>query len=470
MCAMMLASCSNDDIEIVTAGKTYDITLNVGTQGMYDEFGCTPDMREFIRKDGRSLNVTALLYDVDGNLVDVQGTTLKTFNTIPLTFKNVEEGQYTVVAVETTNIDDIKYWSINNEDKLSTLEIRQLKNEVYWYGAVGVSSAVVNLGSNGSGSVVNTTPNAVGSFFDVNFYYMNNTSFVNVGVGTKDIISAYRLDPSLSRENRFVTNNTNSSDFRSRVSIANSTDVQIGATLYFLESEVAINYYYQTESNAGSNSWTPMFNSGFNKELKDATWVYGGLMYNKSNNMCYGAVLDSEEERTDWLMGHLTELSLVPDLYLTWGGFVSAVQSFMGSYNMTMGSAGKAEASTNNSYELQYSGKGKEALISYSFSSETTGLFEADVIYSNENLTAEDALKYLSNNYTFVTSSGNIYMFSTSDGKTSVLLYPLGNTALAIGFVDTEYMNNMSSAVKKSAPQLFAERAKKMYAAHKIAK
>ena len=93
---------------------------------------------------------------------------------------------------------------------------------------------------------------------------------------------------------------------------------------------------------------------------------------------------------------------------MNWGGSVNNAQSFMNGYSMTLGKTGQAILMSDGSYEIDYKGKGKESLISYSFKTQSTGLFEVDVRYSKSTVTKNEIMNYLTANYTYITNQDDV--------------------------------------------------------------
>ena len=173
-----------------------------------------------------------------------------------------------------------------------------------------------------------------------------------------------------------------------------------------------------------------------------------------ANEKCDAKFFDNIDDYLTWYNAMPVEKSLVPNLYLTWGGSVSNVQSFMNGYTMTLGKNGQAVSMSDGSYEVDYKGNGKESSISYSFKSQTTGLFEVDVKYAKATVTKEEIQEYLVLNYTYVTSRDEIYMYMSSDGKTVVMFFSLGDE-WNLGFVDINELDSGSDVSVRYNPNDF---------------
>ena len=71
--AMVMSSCSNDDIEVF---KTGGVTVNVNTQSVYNEFGMDDIIRDFIRDENKyGIKVFSFLYDNNGTYLPTSHST-----------------------------------------------------------------------------------------------------------------------------------------------------------------------------------------------------------------------------------------------------------------------------------------------------------------------------------------------------------------------------------------------------------
>lgn len=155
-----------------------------------------------------------------------------------------------------------------------------------------------------------------------------------------------------------------------------------------------------------------------------------------------------------WYKSLTTANTLVPDLYMTWKGSVTNVQSFMNGYTMTLGKSGQAVLMSDGSYEIDYKGKGKESLISYSFKTQTSGLFEVDVRYSKNTVTKNEIMNYLTANYNYLASQDETYMYMSADGNTVVMFFTVADE-WNLGFVDMNYVNSSKTAQIKNNSKAF---------------
>lgn len=443
---VVISSCSNEDIEIKTVGKLYSLTYNVSTQNVYDEFNMTDNIREILREQNWALGVTSLIYDKEGNLVDKKFSYQFNFNNIKEEFDGLTEGTYTIISIETLVNPDLGYeandWSLKGEEKMSTLEISQDSYEVYYPFVLGVCTNNITITNNQS---LNATPKAIGSLF--NFYWIgfDKSTHVAVGFATNDILDTYRLDPTLSHADKYNTDITSVGYFNIRADVNVEGRNLVSATRYMLEKSIDWTFCYQKKENEGTGTWSFFKSNTGTMSLEDGKIYHGGMCY-VDNSTAYKSYLGDEEGFMEWYKS-LTEpvnKSLVPDLYMTWGGSVNDVQSAMKDYTLTLGTSNKAILMEDGSYEIDYAGKGKETKISYSFTSATTGLFETDVQYNKSSVSSSEILEYLNNNYIYLTESAGTYMYCTQDFNTYVLFFEIGDV-WDLGFVDVNYVNNMST-------------------------
>lgn len=458
---VLLSSCSNDDIEINTIGKRFNLTYNVAPQNMYDEFSMANDIREILRKEDYAIGITTFVYDSEGNFVNQLSNHQYTFNNISQNFEGLVEGSYTLVTIETlaTPSDDnlkMRNWAFNGIEKLSSLEIIQKYNEVLFPFVLGVCTTNVTITGD---QTINVTPKAIGSLLQLTYVNFDKSVYPSVGFGTDDIITSYKLDPNLSRSDKFYTELTEVDKFILRCKSAVDGKDYIHQTRYILEDYIKYSFRFQEKENEETDTWTYYYANESSTTLEDGKVYYAGSCY-VNENKPFQTYFGDEEGFIAWynaLSISGGDDSLIPNIYLSWGGSVANVQSSMNGYTMTLGSEGRAVLQDDGSYEINYTGKGKENKISYSFTSATTGLFEVDVQYEKTNVTQQEILAYLNANYMYLADAEGSYMYCTSDFKTYVLFFEI-NGVWDIGFVDASYLAN--AGVKAKYPTVKLNRSK----------
>ena len=478
--ALMLAftSCTDsEDIEIV---KYNDVTFEINTRSVYEDFTradypYADVIKDIIRDKLHALQVTSLIYDANGAFVDSVTTNSFDMNIVRHNYNNLQYGQYTVVFIETLVSSENNFKSFFYEligvDKLSTLEIKQIYPPA-WYAAIGVSSHKITVGDEltveqgedgtqnqlSDNKTLQVVPRTLGSIINFSLINFQEAEYGRVAIGTTEPLSIYRLDPSIPEENRYTTTLSGSEYFTS-LTITKVENNEEFLPLYVLGKSLKFNLFWQTEeaiADSTNNTYTsyPALEREVKLSAKEIT--YAGYAYAGDvvpPHTYYG----DKEGLKEWKdsissLGDTGQtgdpiVGLLPDLYMTWGGTVSDVQAYMKDYTMTQGSAGKADKLNEGLYAIAYNGMGRESNIIYSFSEETTGLFEIDVQYTKESVTYDEITQYLSDNYVLLASNEQTKMYRSKDNKTYVLLFEV-NGMWNIGFVDTDYLSNMSTKVK----------------------
>lgn len=445
-----ISSCTNDEIEVITKGKLHSVKLQIKPQGVYDEFGITNDITDRLRGGVWELGVYTLLYDSNGNLVDSNFSKQKSFNNINVTF-SVESGSYTLVTIESLvdaskDTFDPYYFSIEDIEKSSTLKIKQLRNQVSFINVFGVDYKSIHVSTKDVSQMV--TPSAIGSLIDLDFYNFNNSNFTAVGFGTDDIIESYLLDPSItSRNDRFYKDLSDEGYFRVRAKVDDLSEERKGITVYVLESSIDYTFCHQTEKN--SNSWTTYGGNGSGTlKLDDGDFYYAGYCHNDDIDKRQFIMTKDVNAYITWRdnLGNVTppdapnETDLVPELYMTWGGSVNNVQSFMSSYQITYGSEGAAGALDDGTFAVAYSGIAPLESINHFFASQTTGLFEIDLYYDGNEVDVKDFDSYYNDNG-YIYESG---FYFSSDYKTVSMPMESDGSVILI-FTDYDYViENMS--------------------------
>lgn len=451
----LTSACTNDDIEITTVGNLHTLTANINTQSMYDEFDLTSNIREVMRDQDYSIGIFTFLYDSNGNIISSKRSQQFNFNNIAEEFTSLTDGSYTLVTVETLVDPDLDNeapdWSINDIDKLSTIQISQDSYEVFYPFVLGVSTNEIVVRD--SDPTLSITPKAIGSLIQLRFLNFDKSTHTKVGFATNDIITSYRLNPNLSRNDRYNTDLTKSGYINLRCKRDIDSD-NIGATRYILESSIQYRFCYVKAEDEGTSTWTNYESNEGNCVLEDGKTYYGGFYFVNSNTVPKSYFGDNSGFRSWYteVTASNTDNGLIPSsISMNWGTSVGNVQTSMNGYTLTTGTSERAVLQDDGSYKIEYSGKGKESKILYFFTSATTGLFEADVQYGKASVSSSDILAYLNANYVYLVEESGTYMYCTSDYKTYVLFFE-ADDLWNIGFVDVNYISN--SNVKAQLPRL----------------
>ena len=455
--SMFVASCSNDAIDIETTGQLAPLTCNIKTQNVYDEFNMKSDITSIMSEKKWGIGVYTYVYNENGVAVDSAFNNQFTFNPVNFNF-NLPKGEYTLVTVETLVSDKTKksgIWSLINTKSLKDLAISQNVAEVYYPYVIGTNTTSVSI--NGEEKMLSITPGAIGSLFQMYFFNFGKSTHVKAGFVTDDLLNRYKLNPSLSEDERYYYDGSRKGymNVRGEVDVDASESSQ-RCTRYMLESQIDYKFEFQKKENEGTSTWTYYNANKGGMKLETGKTYYTGFYYVDDENVPahYVGTLDG---LNSWLNAIGTSSKLVPDVYQTWGGSVSTVQSFMSAYTMTLGSAGKAQAVDGGAYSIKYKGMGKESRIEYFFTSSTTGLYESDIYYKKGDVTRDELYNYLDKNYTLVNSVDDTYLFVTSDSKTYVLFITTDD-GWGVGYLD---VNSVSTSANKlsETKSFFAKKA-----------
>lgn len=457
---MAFASCSDShEIDIIETG---DVTFDINTQSMYDEFDITNGIKRQILMDKLfAIAVKSLIYDQNGCLADSMTTYVYNTNSTQHSYTMLPNGKYTAVFIETVVYVDNDFqpfdYRIEGVDKLSTLQIEQISTP-YWWAAVGVETREFTVNE----KQIQITPKALGSIINCRFFDFTDSPCLKVGLGTKENYIGYKLDPSISEESRYMSE-LSETEYFALLGYAEVEDDEATFDIYVLGKTLTYTFYYQTEKNANTNYWSHLQKES-KVTLKIGEKTYLAHAYDSNNGNVYDyygtysgmvswyeALISGKDDDDD--NGEPTPTGLVPEVNMKWGSTVSSVQSSMSGYTMSIGNSGSAILQNDGSYAIAYAGKNKEAMIAYFFTGERTGLFEADVIYPKSNVSQEELINYLESNYMFLASQDGMYMYCSSDFKTVGIVYENGDNWI-LGFIDAEQLGSMNSKVKLPAYRL----------------
>lgn len=455
--SLLSASCSNDDIEIVKEDfiSEFTVNYNVSTRGMYETFGIVDDIIEtFLQDKTACVGVTTFVYDSEGNLVDRKLSTAYALGIINQSF-NLKQGKYTIITVQSLmdpdNNNNFLYekWEYQGVDNIRTLQIAQLSYRLLTRGnALGVvTSHGVNVNSDLD---LNVSPLAIGSLVYSDYYNFTETTHEYLGFSTNNVIDAYKLDPSLNREDRFYYEEYVTSDYtvvRNFIEPFKTPDSRL--LTYVLEPSIDWKLNFVKAENAGTGTWTYYYVNTGTAQLEDGKRYYTGLYFTGYDTAPKSFFGDDEQELKRWRQeiennqqpGEPT--LTVKEPYRVWGSSVSSVQSHMKDFNMFYGESGKAIAEDDGTYGIAYNGNGgAEEEIQYYFTSPTTGLMEADAFYKNSSVKMDDLLSYVQDaDYVFLLEESGTYLYATPDMSTYVMLFSITDYHI-LSFVD---VNSISS-------------------------
>lgn len=449
---------------------------------MYDDFGMTDDVKSKFLSGNYNIGLFTFIYDGAGNLAASDSVYTQTFGKTSQEFKNIKEGEYTLITLEMLVDADYDYqsdnWVIVGKDKLSTLEIVNKNYVAYWYSAIGVATNKYRVEKHVNNSL-DVTPKGIGSIIDTRMTNFDKSGYKLIALYTKNAPIGRYLNPILSGDERFHYDRYLGANVWMRRGYAYD-ETQLSSkespTIYLIE-EGRINYCFgamKVDDNGNIiNSFTAWPDQYSYVTLADGNRYYGGFHY-LGNNLCDADMFNTYQDYKKWydrqlkledvsiidILGNttvrppLSTMSL-PNVCTTWGASVRTVQTSMAGlidYSMVEGTDGKAVYVGNNAYEIAYLA-GKSSAICYGFTSETSGLFETDILYSKSMFEKEAIINYLNENYQFVTSQDDIYMYTTQDYKTIVMFFPHpeNENVWNIGFVDQSYIAQSPVLAKNKA-------------------
>ncbi len=458
LASILITSCSNEEIEITSKGKLCDLTCQINVRAQYEEFdeggwNTSGDIEELLRKKYRAVGITALLYDMNGELVcQPEYLTQYSLNNASLSFRDILEGQYSLVTIEMlTYLDEEQSdrFSITGIEHLSTLQIVQKTPKAYYHDLIGVNTCKVNLQGD---EKISITPKVIGSMIYFYSYNFDESPYISIGLGTIDMIDSYKLDPSLAREDRFYKDLSDEGYFCLRGGYEGFVD-GYNMSLYVLESSINYSFRFKEEEDIDNNYWTYYLANSGTLSLEDGQQYYAGFYYFNEENVPshYLGNYDGFESWLDKAINQENEYNnennIIPDLYMTWGGSVKNTQSFMSDYEMLVGESGRAILQENGSYGLEYRGKGQESYIDYYYTSATTGLYDVDVWYYDEDVSVSTLISALDENYLQLSEDNDKYYYISNDYTTVIILYDLDGMS-CLAFYDYNYVSGSNVRVK----------------------
>ena len=449
--AVTIVSCGGDDD--ATGGESggqdgaCSLTCQVDVESVYNEFGIKDEATRKISQ-GFSVGVMQYLYNSAGVRVKSSVASQRDWKEPSLHYQ-VPEGQYFLVTVVSlmTSSQSFAYYKVAYSDRLSTVYVGPTQDMLHSPFVLGVSTQSVSVSGNAE---VKVTPKAVGALFRLNYYDFNQSTHATLGFYNREYSVKFRLSPSYQGDRRFESVSTGDNYITPRFEVNNTSASTVTGDCYLLQSSTNCGFYVIKKEYVGMG----IYSCGKSQTLTlvDGKTYYGGFRYGDGKYY-----LGDKDGFDRWSGNSVTPTpttDLLPNLYLTWGGSVSSVQSFMSGYTLTMGSTGKADYLSAGAYGLVYAGRQSEYLIAYMFSSATTGLYQVQAWYEKSRVSQADLKACLSEKYTYLgTESGGV-LYASSDSKTVVLLQPY-DTYWVVSFID---MNALSDSSAKPTTRCVAVR------------
>lgn len=416
-----VSSCENDDIEIVKEKAKYNVSLNVATQGMYDEFGITDKIKtDFLRDGSNVIGINTFIYDTSGKLVTSKFDYVNNYNILNMEFEEVEEGNYTILTIETLVNPDNGYapnfFEINDIEDITKIKLSQKYYKIGSSAVIGVYSNDISVSSDMS---LYVTPKAIGSLINVHPYNYEHSPYVKWGIGTNDALDYYFLNPQLPRKSRFYEDLTK----RGYVNIRLRAD-----------TENSSGYYWSVYVLESSIEWKPVAQAAENDDEEYITWKVNKVdledgktyeagcyyLYEKNESSYVASYFGDRDGLSDWY----NNLNFkVPDAepYLKWGASANEVTKYMQDCKMKFTYDGTNE-------DMYYSGwSNPDETLEYEYRFDTSKnnlnsllmLYSSDA-YSMENVFGDLKTKYVNEGYD--SELGGYYLHTENYG-TELLLF-----------------------------------------------
>ena len=416
-----LTSCTDkEDIEII---HHYDLSLNINTQSLYDQFDITGDIRDNYLRDGsRVVGILSYVYNSNGDLVGEDHAYLNNFNNTNIHFDKLPEGDYTIITIETLVNPDDNYstetFSFDNSEHLSTFKITEktVKDEkgiiwsltAGWPEVIGVNTKDVHLTNNSS---LDIKPEAIGAIVWFIPYNWGNSEIVTIGWSTMDVLNYYSLDPTLSREDRFNKNLTLHENTNVRVLL--DADSEDWGCVYILEKDIDWKIAYQdAEVYTLSGVWET---DPQNQKISDGQTYFIGTYLAKGGYIrsYFGdySGLNSWKTNLDNTEGPYTPptSSLFEEPYTNWNvGTVSSVKSYMANFTLFQDIQYDEDDKT---YDMVYFDVANNyTMYRYVFASSTSGLTDAYVYLDGDSFTIDQVREEIvKQGYTYNSQNNNNY-------------------------------------------------------------
>ena len=451
--AMVMSSCSNDDIEIV---KTGEVSYTVLTQNLYDSFGTTNSLKEKFLAENVKVGIFTFIYDGNGDLVSSDSVYSKTFGQIQQNF-TLHEGKYTAMTIEMMVDEDLgnvsESWVIVGKDKLSTLEIRQRIAQAYWYSAIGSIATTFDVSNTNSSQLV-VAPNPIGTIVNMRALRFDNTEDYDcVYFTTKDQPVGRFLSPKYIGAERFHYEDYTAENtwcIRGYQLKQPTLSYNVGLDVYLLEEgrvhcSMEPSHSVEKDGQLQFGSWPYGFPSdNFYYDFKDGRTYYAGLAFvgGGGSNECVAKIFEDKSTYNKWVL-NLPSITSPKDIepYLEWGASASVVNSYM--VNGGMKFIGKGTNKDNSIYYAAYSNSKETLNYEYRFDISQTNLSNLLMTYSSTAYSFNDILSKLKQKFNYKgynESLGGYYL----ESNTTIALMIYGEDTFKVLYVDNRSSNSKS--------------------------
>lgn len=457
LAGVVFDSCTNDDIEVTSAGKRFNASCTINTQGLYDTFDLTQKIRDnYLRKKTMGVGVITYLYNSEGKLInDPKIECNYNFNPVVVNFENILEGDYTVVCVETLVNPDDDYENPYEIVDAQSLSLVALKHDIntFLYDvncvAVGTQTFHVEEGDQS----ISVVPEALGSRILCFYYNFTGSDFTEVGVGTEGGLDRYFFDPSLAEDDHFYYDYNEEGKFH----VINSLNVDMTddyhGIAYVLDKDWEWFNCYRTEAHEpGMWSYFLLNNAPNKVQLERGKEYYIGFYYLDKISKAASKLCTSSEELQQFVqdcqevnVGNTPVNVEFHAPYCDWdNGTVSNVMEYMKDYVL--------EDGLSNDYKLTYKNEDETEMFVYSFANEVNGLFMS--AYYTTLLTVSDACSVLEKSgYSMLSKDDNMYI--TADFRT------VAKVSEEDGVVCVIYMDMKSVESNQRTPQSIVKQIRK---------
>lgn len=448
--AIFISSCTNDDIEIIETGR---LTLNVSTQGVYDDFGISERFKTDFLSGSYNIGVYTFVYDSEGNLAASDSIYTQTFGNVSLRMPSLKNGGYTIIALEMLVDASQNYesdsWVIVGKEKLSTLEIVNKNYVAYWYSAVGLSVSQQEIGA--ADKTINLTPKGIGALIHTRISNFDKSNFKYVAFFTKDQPKGRFLSPSYNGEERFHYVGYNEDHVWSPRGYSLKTetlDPMESPFIYILEEGV-LKYCFGAmkvdDSGELINRFTSYPSDMEKFSVKDGQNYYGGFHF-VNDEECEACLVSTEKEYLDWYKQISVTISQDAEPYMVWGASATTVNSYMQKKGMTFLEDGMNKDKTL--YYMAYSNPKNTLNYEYRFDTSKTNLNNLLMTYSSSVYSFDEVLASLKKDFTYKGYDESLGGYYFESSKTLALMIKDDNSFRVL-YVANSASN--SKALKKIA-------------------
>lgn len=451
----VFSSCTDkDDIEII---MHHDVVLNINTQKMYEQWGINNYTTFLGSNKSYGIGVTSFVYSEDGSLVASASNTISTFQNVSQTFRNIEDGKYTVITIETmANLEDeekpakYEFEGIDNIDSLRI--VTKGRSQITWPYVIGKTINKIELKKS---DVVDITPQPVGALIEFAYSNFEKSHYNYLALAVKNQADGLYL--------------------------SDSKDIKYYYKEYLPQNTwPGLGYFHSYDDviPAKGNQTFYTFETGNRMFLfggaKDM-WVNGNLKYDYTTNnfafniedgvqycaYCYykgkPTVLDTflgtfEDWKTWYVNLDRAMNPIYKDPCTNWGASVSYVKSFMKGYNLELDIT-EYEGGAAMIFDGMYS----ENYIEYDFENSETGLYQAWVCVLEEDATLEEIMALMNASdyeYDDYYEEGNYHLYQNQNTLVGVipnLEFEDGTRYTMIQYLDRRLTEPAQSRAKAKA-------------------